>query len=201
MQNGMVMQRGKEDVCEIYLKSERPIQSASYASVGVDESRPVLVESADNHYRLAGIPVGGPYTVTVDDKVFTDIYVGDVWILGGQSNMEGIAWYEPEDVAFKGRGDVRALYMTDVWGPARHPLHELWKAVDKVHTEALGAGERAPHCGVGPGLRLFQDMARLYTVEAPEALAGKSCNYSDPISVTILKTRWKSCILNLATAS
>ncbi|MCL1844056.1 MAG: beta galactosidase jelly roll domain-containing protein [Defluviitaleaceae bacterium] len=32
---------------------------------------------------------GGPFTLTVDDIIIEDVYVGRVWICGGQSNMEG----------------------------------------------------------------------------------------------------------------
>ena len=31
---------------------------------------------------------GGPFILTMNDRVFQDIYVGDVWLAGGQSNME-----------------------------------------------------------------------------------------------------------------
>ncbi|MCQ2229835.1 MAG: sialate O-acetylesterase [Bacteroidales bacterium] len=32
--------------------------------------------------------VGGPYEMKINDKVLTDIYVGDVWLCSGQSNMD-----------------------------------------------------------------------------------------------------------------
>ena len=43
---------------------------------------------------LSAIPVGGPYTVRILEKecmvaAITDILVGDVWLLAGQSNMSG----------------------------------------------------------------------------------------------------------------
>jgi hypothetical protein len=45
------------------------------------------------------VPVGGPYTVKIEaegtTKVFKDIYVGDVWIVSGQSNAVGCG-YEKE---------------------------------------------------------------------------------------------------------
>lgn len=41
--------------------------------------------------RLAALPVGGPHTLTIAGKNridFTDVLVGEVWVCGGQSNME-----------------------------------------------------------------------------------------------------------------
>lgn len=32
--------------------------------------------------------VGGPYTMTINDRTLNDIYVGDVWLCSGQSNMD-----------------------------------------------------------------------------------------------------------------
>src|SRR4051812_28961045 len=42
---------------------------------------------------LKGIPTGGPYEIELsvgDEKIaVSDVLVGDVWIAGGQSNMQG----------------------------------------------------------------------------------------------------------------
>ena len=32
--------------------------------------------------------VGGPYTMTINERTLSDIYVGDVWLCSGQSNMD-----------------------------------------------------------------------------------------------------------------
>jgi sialate O-acetylesterase len=150
IQSGMVMQRGSDDACEIYLESGAPIQEARYTS-GTGGECSACVTPCGDRYKLSGIPVGGPYRVTIDGQAFDTVYVGDVWILGGQSNMEGISWYEPQDF-LEVTQDVRAFYMTDEWGAAKHPLHELWKAVDKVHTHTIGTYVRSAHHGFGPGV-------------------------------------------------
>lgn len=38
--------------------------------------------------QLPKISAGGPYVLSVNKKTIHDVYVGDVWIAGGQSNME-----------------------------------------------------------------------------------------------------------------
>ncbi len=41
---------------------------------------------------------GGPYILRMNDRVYQDIYVGDVWLAGGQSNME---WKMASSEGFK----------------------------------------------------------------------------------------------------
>lgn len=164
IKQGMVMQRGTDDRCDILLTSDTPLRTASWA--GDTSGQAALENCGEGVYRLTGIPTGGPYAVTIDGERFDDIYVGDLWILAGQSNMEGVGWLTPEDRAFTGRDTVRALYMTDEWGVANHPLHELWKAVDKVHTDVLGPGDPAHIVvrQVGPGLEFALQMERYFGV-------------------------------------
>ena len=48
--------------------------------------------------KLVGVPVGGPYTIVCEVKHesqtttarITNVFVGDLWVLAGQSNMEGV---------------------------------------------------------------------------------------------------------------
>lgn len=113
--------------------------------------------------RLAGLPAGGPYDVELRVQspegvataaaVVRDVLVGDVWILAGQSNMEGIGL-----IREAARPDplVRAFYMHDQWRVARDPIHNLSVAVDPVHSRTA----RSPHVGVGPGVAFGQEMHR-----------------------------------------
>ena len=34
------------------------------------------------------LPAGGPYVLEVNQRKINDVYIGDVWVAGGQSNME-----------------------------------------------------------------------------------------------------------------
>lgn len=117
---------------------------------------------------LQDLKVGGPYSVklrircegkTVEKAAVDDIYVGDVWILAGQSNMEGVGHLAD---APKPNEKVRAFYMRDEWAVAQGKLHFLSEAVDTVHN-GYGDGPDRPSkeeldCtlgnqikGVGPG--------------------------------------------------
>ena len=94
--------------------------------------------AADGHWmlELAPMKAGGPYTLTVNDITFNDIYVGDVWICSGQSNMDmtiskrgrdwaGVLNAEEEAAA----ADYPEIKILDVWF---HPTDE---AIDTVEGE------------------------------------------------------------------
>ena len=116
---------------------------------------------------LKGLPTGGPYDVelkvadssgsTCDSLVVKNVLVGDVWILGGQSNMQGIGLLTER---LKPWDSVRAFYMDDRWAPAEDPIHNMHACVDQVHVD-LGGGvrpERNTITGVGPGVAFGQSM-------------------------------------------
>ena len=141
--NGMVMQRNADNVCEIrliltdseveYMGSVRYSgQNGTFYPLEPTELKPGLWE-------LKGIPAGGPYTVYIGDQIFSDLYVGDVWLLAGQSNMEGVAEFTEEDRNYTPNPEIRELHMANYWMPAEPTLHKLWLAHDKIHTDVLRA--------------------------------------------------------------
>ena len=93
---------------------------------------------------LIGIPTGGPYRVELrmqgGNSVITvsNILVGDLWILAGQSNMEGVGdlidVQQPDPM-------VHSFDLADHWGVAEEPLHTLISAVDRVHWRNSPQGE------------------------------------------------------------
>ena len=104
---------------------------------------------------LTGVPQGGPYSLEVrivagTPEVIKDIYVGDLWVLAGQSNMEGVGnlmdLESPEE-------RVRSFDQTDVWGQAVEPLHRLVDAADRVHWRKNAEGQVAKL--TGPALEEF----------------------------------------------
>jgi sialate O-acetylesterase len=86
---------------------------------------------------VKGIPTGGPYRLDLriagaanSMTSVSNVLVGDIWVLAGQSNMEGVGNLErgqvPPDL-------IHTFDMTDRWMMAQEPLHTLVNAVDKVH--------------------------------------------------------------------
>jgi len=109
---------------------------------------------------ITGLPTGGPYRIELsvgkDKAVIDDVLVGDVWITGGQSNMQGCGRREG---AAKPDPMVRAFYFHDEWKIAKEPVHNLWEAVDEAHYDlGIVRGQFSPHAGVGPGIAFAKDM-------------------------------------------
>jgi sialate O-acetylesterase len=84
---------------------------------------------------LRGIPTGGPYTVVCKagpaaPVTIAGILVGDLWVLAGQSNMEGVGNLAETPLP---SNLVNSFDMTDTWTMAADPLHRLPDAVNRVH--------------------------------------------------------------------
>ncbi|MSR65294.1 MAG: sialate O-acetylesterase [Verrucomicrobiae bacterium] len=142
--------------------------------------------------KLTGIPVGGPYEITLtvvgrvpsrgghsnratsgDVAYNTEsvtayrIWVGDVWLLAGQSNMQGCGNLR---TAPKPHPLVHAMYMDDHWNVAKEPIHFLPDSPDPVHYEAYGKNPstkaernklfRATVKGVCPGIFFGKEMVK-----------------------------------------
>ena len=73
-----------------------------------------------------GLPVGGPYEI----EGARDILVGDLWVLAGQSNMEGVG--DLIDVETPSPY-VRSFQSREEWGMAEEPLHWLGESPRVVH--------------------------------------------------------------------
>ncbi len=95
---------------------------------------------------LKGLPAGGPYKIEFrvagapPSASVAGVLVGDLWVLAGQSNMEGVG--NLEDLPLPS-AMVNSLDMTDSWVVAEDPLHRLVDAADKVHWRKNSKGEIA----------------------------------------------------------
>jgi len=90
--------------------------------------------------RLEGLPTGGPYEIrlrvkdaggrVVDRGAIREVLVGDLWILAGQSNMEGCGILRRG--AVPPHRLVHAFDQADRWLVAEEPLHWKHEAVDEA---------------------------------------------------------------------
>ena len=117
---------------------------------------------------LKGIPTGGPYRLELGiGKAFTarqQFFVGDVWLMAGQSNMEGVG-----DMIAPARPHplVRVFSMRREWRLATDPLHLLIESPDSCHNGGKQCspenGEQArkkAQKGVGLGIFFGREMVR-----------------------------------------
>ena len=115
--------------------------------------------------RLQGLPVGGPYRVTLrcgDAAVeVPDVFVGDLWLMAGQSNMEG---YSNLPGSARPHPLIRCFTMARRWELAREPLHLQMESPDPVHggqslsPEAAARTRRRARKGGGVGLHFARLM-------------------------------------------
>ncbi|MBI3830823.1 MAG: sialate O-acetylesterase [Planctomycetes bacterium] len=146
--------------------------------------------------QLKGIPTGGPYKLTLTvgkaSVQIDELFVGDVWLMAGQSNMQGIGNLAG---APKPHPLVRCLHMDGAWRRAEDPLHLLSISPDAVHSggspktyaearkEALKGGK-----GVGVGVFFALEMLKR-TRGVPQGLiatahGGTSMAQWDPLKKT-----------------
>ncbi|NLF84727.1 MAG: sialate O-acetylesterase [Lentisphaerae bacterium] len=193
----MVLQRNRADRSEAAIAGRTSAQGTVLATVrakgrklkGFDRRR--IGSAARGRFSavLKGLPVGGPYEIELaaggESLRVSDVLVGDVWLLGGQSNMQGCGFLTqprlPVDEA------VRAFYMDDRWAPAADPIHNMWACVDPVHITLCGGvrpAKPSPDWGACPGPAFGLEMRRQTGV--PQGLVacahgGTSMTQWDPV--------------------
>ncbi len=103
-----VLQRDSADASTCTVVLPAALQVASSVTITVEDERgkpirqaeraPVDLRDGGRAVVIEKLPVGGPYSIRIasagspekDGMRFRNILVGDIWILGGQSNMFGI---------------------------------------------------------------------------------------------------------------
>ena len=144
-----VIQRGSLNRAEILLKGkatgnvEARVSTPGGLSLPGLDWKPVAAARGGNFSgKIAGVPTGGPYTIELRaagmSQAVNNVFVGDLWILAGQSNMEGVG--NLEDVQ-PPHPMVQTFDMNDVWGNAKEPLHSLPDSADRVHWRKNQAGQ------------------------------------------------------------
>jgi sialate O-acetylesterase len=128
---------------------------------------------------LKGVPVGGPYDIHFrageETAVVRDVLVGDLWVLAGQSNMEGCG--SLAGTLERPHPLVHSFGMDEDWARAQEPLHWLNESIDACHNgqweemakriaQGLPAPARRPWRanrpkGAGCGLSFAKEMVKL----------------------------------------
>jgi sialate O-acetylesterase len=85
----MVLQQGK--VCPIWGTADPGEELSVFLSLGEGKIGSGGIRAdKDGHWRydLGKVSAGGPYTLQIGSHTLKDVYVGEVWVCSGQSNME-----------------------------------------------------------------------------------------------------------------
>ncbi len=195
LSDGALLQRDGDGFCDCTFAVE------AAGALGCDKGQLTKIE--DGVYRLTGIPAGGPYTVTLSDddgSVTLNLWVGDLWLLGGQSNMEGAGRYTSVEEWEHTHPDpaVRAYYSDDRWDGAVPLLHTPWSSVDACQKEVWANNQKNSQWasdkpafeshgvtkqGVGPGIyfaRKMQEITGVPQAVIPCALGGSGMGQWNP---------------------
>ncbi len=181
LSDGALLQRDKNGLCTCTFAAE----CTGNLRTSMGEITPV----GENTYLLRGIPTGGPYEIELTDdtdRLSLTLWVGDIWLLGGQSNMEGAGRFTKEDLWDEAHPNpaIRAYYLDNRWDAAVPMLHEPWISADacqrevwkKSQLESVWHSDQpdfishgVPKRGIGPGLFYAKKMLEL-TDGVPQAV-------------------------------
>ncbi|MCL4841589.1 MAG: hypothetical protein KJZ79_07110 [Bryobacteraceae bacterium] len=181
----------------------RPVEArlvrAGLVVEGFDWRQAGQVSGEQWRAEISRVPVGGPYRVELrvtgaaGIRSVEPLLVGDLWMLAGQSNMQGVGNLKdlPAPSAL-----VYSFNMADQWVPAEEPLHRLQDAVDSFHWrtnpgepktplsgEALRKSIASRVKGAGVGLPFALEMVRRTGVPVgliPSAHGGTSMDQWSP---------------------
>jgi len=138
-----VFQRGPDNAASIPLEGTAPADAKSLEArviangmtlAGFDWKPLATIARGAWKATLPSLPAGGPYRIELragsSTVSISNILVGDLWVLAGQSNMEGVGNLENVPVP---SSMVNSFDQTDTWVMASEPLHRLPDATDRVH--------------------------------------------------------------------
>lgn len=132
-----VLQRGENNAATAWIEVPEGVVPDGEVRLTLRDGAAIIAQETlatppDGPWGVAarGIPTGGPYTITAEwggGRVsrFDGILVGDLWVLGGQSNMQGAAPKIRDEEPWP---TINMLNTTEEWMPARTPIHRVWES-------------------------------------------------------------------------
>jgi sialate O-acetylesterase len=153
---------------------------------------------------LPAVPTGGEYALEVraagrGEPLATTacpgLLVGDLWVMAGQSNMEGCGRLDAPDIE-EPNTLVHAFDMSDRWLTACEPLHwrldspdpAHWPELRKPTPDEVMAQHKGRTNGVGPGMSFAGEIVRHTGVPIgliPCAVGGTTMDQWDPEQVKL----------------
>jgi sialate O-acetylesterase len=156
--SGAIMTRLKGD-------SERSVWSSLGAFECTDTHHGVIRNVPAGEHVLQIRVVDHAAGEVMAEATLNPLFVGDLWVLAGQSNMEGCGYLTDLEEPTRG---VSCFYMGDRWDIAKDPLTWLKESIDPVNwgvpqeqREAAAAGERRNRVkGAGLGVAFGKELLR-----------------------------------------
>ena len=195
-----VFQRGAKNTADIKLHVTATIPGPIHCSItssgktvrGFKNQKIGSARTNTTRCVIKGLPCGGPYNIEISSgnkkRVLKHILVGDLWVMGGQSNMQGIGNMRD---ALKPHKMVHMFDMRDEWRQAKDPINLCPISVDKAHhgqdqfrtDDDAKTIEANQIKGVGPGLAFARYLYKKTGVPIgliPCAKGGSSMQQWDP---------------------
>ncbi len=163
-QDNRVYQRDGRNRATLTFQTQAPVRAR------VRQGAKVIKPWRQSDGAIENVPTGGPYTLEVEGPAgrrlaAKGLLVGDLWILAGQSNMDGsgkLVDLEPPS------SKVHCFYYDETWGIAKDPLCVLVDSMDPVHwrceekdlQEAREEDHRFREHGAGLGVRFGKEILK-----------------------------------------
>lgn len=157
-----VFQRNADGFADIPFAADEPVDARVYTA------NSLIVEARDVQKSVPNVPVGGPYTLEISTTNgrttrVGGLLVGDLWVMAGQSNMDGSAKLVDLERPIR---MVHCFYYNERWAIAEDPLCRLVDSVDPVHwpcpeeqlAEARAWDHRFRELGASMGIRFGKDV-------------------------------------------